>query len=212
MSSVFTTPLGDIWVSNGQAEAILDGCIKVAERQGLSGPVVEFLREHMTTSGMGCYGFNIECPPFDEPAHRVLLSQLIAELTNVAAAGGLRELVDVPWDELAFWIQVDWLASLELLHDGIRASLPMGMIPTLQVKLDTHYRDAIDVHRLLVRTTPLRILRDGQLAEDRIRSEIELRRQAIRILDRLPEDLQAAFGDELRAEVDVLEGRREHSR
>ncbi|MEZ4310761.1 MAG: hypothetical protein R3F14_22180 [Polyangiaceae bacterium] len=124
MSSVFTTPLGKIWVSNGQAEAILDGSLKLAERRGLSRPVVEFFRDQMITSGMGCYGFNVEAPPFDEPTHRVVLAELIAELTDTARSGGFRALVDIPWDELDLRIRLDWLSSLEELHDGIRASLP----------------------------------------------------------------------------------------
>jgi hypothetical protein len=54
MSSVFSIPLGAVWVSNGQAEAILEGCIELAARRGLSGIVVDYLREKLTTSGLGC--------------------------------------------------------------------------------------------------------------------------------------------------------------
>lgn len=183
MSSVFTTPLGDIWVSNGQAEVILEGCIKLAARQGLSGPVVDYLREKVIQSGMGCYGFDVERPPFDDSAHRVLLARLIAELADVAEAGGFRELVGVPWDELGPWIRVDWLSSLEQLHDGIRASLPAEVIPTFRVKLDTHYRDAVEAHRLLVRAAPFRTLRNGDLSEERRLGEIELRRRALCVLN-----------------------------
>ena len=74
MSSVFTTPLGKVWVSNGQAEAILDECAELAARRGLFGVVVDYLRETLTTSGLGCYGFDVVAPPFDEPARRVVLA------------------------------------------------------------------------------------------------------------------------------------------
>lgn len=53
MSSVFTTPLGKVWVSNGQAEAILDGCAELAARRGLGGVVVDYLRECLCLAALG---------------------------------------------------------------------------------------------------------------------------------------------------------------
>lgn len=212
MSSVFTTPFGKVWVSNGQAEGILDGCIELATRRGLSGVVVDYLREQRTTSGVGCYGFDITAPPFDETVHRIVLAHLIAEFADVAGSGEPRDVVDVPWDQLNPWTRVDWVASLEQLHDGIRASLPVDAVPPHRVVLDAPIRDAVEAHKLLASVTPLRHLVDRKLPDEQISKEVDLRRQALGILDRLPASLQPAFADGLRAELAELERRQGHRR
>lgn len=212
MSSVFTTPLGKVWVSNGQAEAILDGCAKLAARRGLSGVVVDYLREMLTTSGLGCYGFDVVRPPFDEPARRVVLVQLIAELADVAGSGEPHDVIDVPWSELHPWIRADWVASLEQLHDGIRASLPVESVPVHRAQLEPPLRDAVEVHKLLASVVPLRVLLTSGLPQEQISRELEIRRQALRILDRLQASFQLSFAERLRAEVAELERRQAPNR
>ena len=212
MSSVFTTPLGNVWVSNGQAEAILDGCVALAARRGLSGVVVDYLRETLTTSGVGCYGFDVVASPFDEPARRVVLGKLIAEFADVAGSGEPRDVIDVPWSELNPWIRADWVASLEQLHDGIRVSLPVDSVPIHRVHLDAPIRDAVEVHKILANVVPFRVLINSEFSDEQISKELEARRQALRIVDRLPTSLLPPFEDALRAEIAELERRQEFVR
>jgi hypothetical protein len=98
VGSVFHTPRGDVWVSNGSAELIEQECAAEirrahvaapAENRALAAAIANDLDERATTSGMGCYGFDVAEPPYDSPAaRRVFAAALDALVPRALAADG----------------------------------------------------------------------------------------------------------------------------
>jgi hypothetical protein len=152
VTSFFGSRESLVWVTNGTAEEMERGWVRILEASGAEATeegsaLGRYLRDKIAYGGPGIYGFSIDEDEFRPASVRRLCAQLIAELAHemaMAVAGS-------PGDEsLAFlathtpYFKAYWLEAQERLHAIVAASLDEGVEP-LVLPIDSTTRAAMEV-------------------------------------------------------------------